>query len=283
MTDDHLLERLGAALVPPGVPVAPPTTSVQDLHRVIDATRSGQRESTPRRGSRLVPIAVGGTVAVACAALTVVVTSTPRVGRETDIHITVTVTSPALGEVTERRRALEAALSDGDVAAVAAETARLRRSLPGLATGELAPIRAELEELLARADAFLERRSGGNDQVPRSSSTTSSTTQVPVVPVVTTQTTTAHLQPMSPTALSSPLATPSSAAPPSVSVQTVQNDDEADGSNDSGGDEDEDHVADDDSEPDDDSAEDGPDDDGSGNADHDDPGDDDGDSDSASG
>ena len=86
-----------------------------------------------------------------------VATSLPRIGRETATRITVTATSPALGEVTDRQRALETALADGDAAAVAPRRQRLRVALNDLATSEWMPIRAEIEDLLGRADALLER------------------------------------------------------------------------------------------------------------------------------
>jgi uncharacterized membrane protein YgcG len=191
MTDDQLLERLGHALIPIVAPSAPPTSSVVELHRMIDAPRSRLRTPAARSRFRVLPITIAAAVA-ASIALVVVATSLPRDGRETATRITVTATSPALGEVTERRRVLEAALADGDVAAVSSESARLRLALTALAASEWAPIRADIEELLERADALLQRRRAGNDEVPGVAQTVTSTvtptTQpaaVPVLPVAT--------------------------------------------------------------------------------------------------
>ena len=127
-----------------------------------------------------------------------VATSLPRISRETATRISVTATSPALGEVTDRRRALETALADGDAAAVAVAAARLRVALNDLATSEWIPIRAEIEDLLARADALLERSGrGGNDDSPGGSPNATSTTQPGVRPVVTQPTSSTQANPPS--------------------------------------------------------------------------------------
>jgi hypothetical protein len=193
MTDDQLLERLGDALIPVVAPSTPPTSSVVELHRMVDAVpRSRLRPPAARSRFRVLPITIAVAVAAASIALVVVATSLPRIGRETATQITVTVTSPALGEVTERRHALEAALANGGVAAVSSEAARLRLALTALPASEWAPIRAEIEELLERAYALLQRRRAGNDETPGLSPTATSsvtpTTQpagVPVLPVAT--------------------------------------------------------------------------------------------------
>ncbi len=81
-----------------------------------------------------------------------VTTSLPRIDRETTTRVTVTATSPALGEVADRQRALETALGDGDASAVVIASARLRVALNALTSSEWLPIRAEIEDLLARTD-----------------------------------------------------------------------------------------------------------------------------------
>ena len=219
MTDDQLLERLSAALVPVAAPAVPPAVSLQDLHREIDATtRTGAKAQPRRPGPRVLTIGVAASVAAACVAIVMVATSLPRISRETATRISVTATSPALGEVTDRRRALETALADGDTAAVAVAAARLRVALNDLATSEWIPIRAEIEDLLGRADALLERSGrGGNEDSPGGSPNASSTTQPGVRPVVTQPTGSTQANS---TQASSTQATSPAPPPPTVTAAT---------------------------------------------------------------
>ncbi len=220
MTDDQLLERLGAALVPIAAPAAPPAASLQDLHRAIDATRAGAAAPARRPGPRVLPIAVAASVVAACVAIAILVMSLPRIGRETVTQITVSVTSPALGEVTDRRRALETALADRDAAAVATAAARLRLAVNDLSPSEWIPIRAEIEGLLARADSLLERGRGGNDEPPGGSPGATSTTQAGAPSAGTQPTTSSPAQATSPAAPppTATAGTGSGATSPSVTV-----------------------------------------------------------------
>jgi hypothetical protein len=126
-----------------------------------------------------VPIAAASAVAVACIAVVLVVATRPRIGREAVTQVTVTVTSPAFAEVTVQQRALERALADGDVADVATSAERLRIALLTVAPSELLPVRAEIESLLERADALLDRRRRGNEDLPSSQALTSALTSAP--------------------------------------------------------------------------------------------------------
>ena len=143
MTDDRLLDRLAAALVPVAAPSTPSAAALQDLHRAIDAGRTAAAAPPRRPGPRVITIAVAAMVAAACAAIGIVSTTRPRIDPETATRITVTATSPALGAVTDRQRALETALTDGDAAAVATAAERLRLMLVHLTPGEWIPIRRE--------------------------------------------------------------------------------------------------------------------------------------------
>ena len=164
MTDDELLAKLAAAFATPAS-AEPPASGLRDLHRALDV-RSAQPAPLRRPARRLLPIAVATAVAAACVAVVLVIATLPRIGRETVSQVTVTVTSPAFGEVTVQQRALERALADGDVADVATSAERLRIALRNVSPSELQPIRAEIEHLLARADALIDRRRGGNDDLP---------------------------------------------------------------------------------------------------------------------
>ena len=147
-----------------------------------------------------------------------VATSLPRISRETATRISVTVTSPALGEVTERQRALETALADGGPAAVATAAARLRVALNDLTPSEWIPIRAEIEDLLARADRLVDGASG-DDETPGVSSTAPSTTQPGGAPVATQPTTTSSpIEAASPAAPSPTTARPGASGATSSSV-----------------------------------------------------------------
>ncbi len=176
LRDEHLLQRLGAALVPAAAPTVPPPTAMQDLHRVIDASRAAGAVPAGRR-PRLLTVAVGATLAAACVGIAVVATSMPRWSRETATRVTVVTTSPAFGAVVERQRLLDAALDDGDIDQVLIESARLRFALANLSAGEVAPIRDEIEALLERADTFLQRRGADDDETPAISPADTSTTQ----------------------------------------------------------------------------------------------------------
>jgi hypothetical protein len=181
MTDDELLDRLAAAFAAPVAPVVPPAVGLEELHRAVDA-RSARPAPGRRPVRRVLPIAVATGVAAACIAVVLVFAATPRIGHETVTQVTVTVTSPAFGEVTVRQRALERALADGDLADVAATAARLRLALGAVTASELSPIRVEIDELLARADVVLERRRGRSDQLPSLSPVASSTAPSSVAP-----------------------------------------------------------------------------------------------------
>jgi hypothetical protein len=180
MTDDHvrdeqLLQRLGAALVPATAPTAPPPAALQDLHRAIDASRAAAGVPT-RRNPRSLTIAVAATLTAVCIAVVAVATTTPRWSRETTTRVTVVTTSPAFGAVVERQRSLERALQDGDSVAVTIASARLRIALANLSRGELGSLRAEIEELLDRADALLQERRA-DDEIPAVSPPDTSSTE----------------------------------------------------------------------------------------------------------
>jgi uncharacterized membrane protein YgcG len=164
MTDDELLAKLAAAFATPAS-AEPPASGLRDLHRALDV-RSAQPARLRRPVQRLLPIAVATAVAAACVAVVLVIATLPRIGRETVSQVTVTVTSPAFGEITVQQRALERALADGDLADVATSAERLRIALRNVSPSELQPVRAEIERLLARADALIDRRRGGNDELP---------------------------------------------------------------------------------------------------------------------
>jgi hypothetical protein len=219
MTDDELLATLAAAFSAPAA-VEPPVAGLRDLHRALDV-RSTQPVPIRRPARRLLPIAVATAVAAACVTVVLTIASLPRIDRETATQVTVTVTSPAFGEVTIQRRALERALTDGDVADVASAAARLRIALRNVARGELDPIRTEIDTLLARADALLDRRRGGNDDLPPMSQT------VPLAP----QPTSAAAVPPSPagtavqaTSPAVPLPTTAAQAGPSTTLGDDDND-----------------------------------------------------------
>jgi hypothetical protein len=244
MTDSELLERLGASLAPAGAPAEPSPIALQDLHRAVDAVRSGGAVAARRRPSVLT-IAVAASMVAACTAVALVATSLPRIGRDTAIRITV----PALGAVTERQRALEIALARGVAPAVATAAARLRVAVDDLTASEWAPIKDEIEDLLARADALLIRSRGGNDDGPGLSPSMVSTTTGGVAPVGTQPTTSAPTPSTSPAAPPPPAAA-TGATSPSVTVSddddSGDDDDAADddssgpGSGDDGGAEDDD-------------------------------------------
>lgn len=220
MTDEQLLERLTAVLIPAGTPSAPPTASLQVLHRAIDATTPSRAKTPPRRWRpRALTIAVATSVAAACIAIVMVTTSLPRIGRETTTRVTVTATSPALGEVADRQRALETALGDGDASAVVIASARLRVALNALTSSEWLPIRAEIGGLLARTETFLEGRGGDVDETPGGPSTPSSTTQPGVSSSLPRPTTSAPVQATSPAA--PPPTVPASTRPTAATSATV--------------------------------------------------------------
>jgi hypothetical protein len=180
MTDEHvhdeqLLQRLGAALVAVAAPTAPPPAALQDLHRVIDSSRAA--DAVPaRRRPRALTVSVAGALAAAFIAIVAVATSMPRWSRETATRVAVVTTSPAFGAVVERQRLLDTALDDGDADRVLIESVRLRFALANLSSGELAPIREDIEALLDRADTFLrQHRTGGNDAPAISPQDTSTT------------------------------------------------------------------------------------------------------------
>jgi hypothetical protein len=230
-TDDELLERLAAAFAVPAAPVAPPAAGLRELHRAVDS-RSAHPNSGHRPVRRLLPIAVATGVAAACVAVVLVLAATPRIGRETVTQVTVTVTSPAFGEVAAQQRALERALADGDLADVATVTARLRLALDGVTASELLPVNAEIAELLARADALLERRRGGNDQLPSLSSTLSSTAQSTVAPAAAPP----PIGPATPgTSPAVPAATTAASAPSGSAETTAPNGRDADDNSGPGG------------------------------------------------
>jgi hypothetical protein len=176
LRDEQLLQRLGAALVPATAPATPPPAAVQDLHRVIDATRTAAGVPA-RRPPRALTVSVVASVAAACIAIVAVATSIPRWTRETATRVTVVTTSPTFGAVVERQRSLERALDDGNVADVTIESARVRIALATLASGEVAPIREEIEELLDRADTFLRQHQIGERDAPVVSPPDTSTTE----------------------------------------------------------------------------------------------------------
>jgi hypothetical protein len=185
VTDGQLLERLNLALTPVGVPSEPAPAAIQHLHRAIDATRHVGATPSRRRPGRLLTIGVAAAVAATCVAVLVVAASLPHIHRETATEITVAVTSPAFGDVAERQRELETALADGDLAAIAEQSAKLRLAIRSLAPGEWAPIRTEIEDLLSRADALLGRRRSDNQLSPTGLATEPSAPDVAGVPVTT--------------------------------------------------------------------------------------------------
>jgi uncharacterized membrane protein YgcG len=213
MTDDELLAKLAAAFATPAS-AQPPASGLRDLHRALDV-RSAQPAPLRRPVQRLLPIAVVTAVAAACVAVVLVIATLPRIGRETVSQVTVTVTSPAFGEVTVQQRALERALADGDVADVATSAERLRIALRNMSPSELQPVRAEIEHLLARADALIDRRRGGNDDLsplPQSLTSAPQPTSAAAVPPAPTGT---AAQATSPAA---PLPTAASPAAPSTTL-----------------------------------------------------------------
>jgi uncharacterized membrane protein YgcG len=220
MTDDELLASLAAAFAAPAS-AEPPAAGLRDLHRAVDVT-STQRVPLRRPARRVLPIAVATAVAAACVAVVLVIATLPRIGRETATQVTVTVTSPAFGEVTIQRRALERALTEGDVADVATSAARLRIALPNVTPGELDPIRAEIVHLLARADALLDRRRGGNDDLPPSSQSMTSAPQPTSAAAVPPSPTGTSSQASSPAA---PLPTTATPAAPSTTLPDGADDD----------------------------------------------------------
>jgi uncharacterized membrane protein YgcG len=197
VNDDQLLEHLSAALVPAAVPPTPPV-ALHALHRAITASQAVGTVPARRAGRPLLAIGLAGAVAIGGVAIFVVAMSLPRIDSETATRIIVTITSPAVGEVAEQRRDLEEALAAGDDGATVREAAELRLAIARLSAGEWASIRSEVEDLLARADALLERGRTGNDEAPGVSRTVTSTTQASVIPVVTQPPTSAVVQATSP-------------------------------------------------------------------------------------
>jgi uncharacterized membrane protein YgcG len=226
MTDDELLAKLAGAFAAPA-PIEPPAAGLRELHRALD-TRSAQPIPSQRPTWRLLPIALATAVAAACITVVLVIATLPRISRDTATQVTVTVTSPAFGEVTVQQRALARALTDGDVADVATSAARLRIALRDVTPTELAPIRAEIERLLARADAVLDRDRGGNEDLspPASQPSTSAprpagTSIVPAAPTGTATQATSQAAPQ-----------PTVAAPVSPSTTLDDGDDDADNEDD---------------------------------------------------
>jgi hypothetical protein len=146
--------------------------------------------------------------------------------------------------VTVQQRALERALTERDAAAVATSAARLRIALRGVTPSELAPIRAEIDRLLDRADALLDRDRRGNDGLsPPVSQTLTSTPRPTNSADVSAAPTGTAAQAASPAA---PLPTTATPAAPST---TLHDGGDGDNSGPGGGGGDADAVADDHSGP----------------------------------
>ena len=174
MTEDALLDSLGAAFAPPGAPIGPSAASLHDLHRAI-ATSPAFAPSRPRP-VHLLPALAATVGACAAAVATVLVTSSPHIERQTATRATTAATTFAFGEVTQHRVALATALADEDVSTVIEEASALRSAVIGLPARQWVLIRFQVGALLMRAETFIAYRGTSTVDPTTTTSTTLSTT-----------------------------------------------------------------------------------------------------------
>jgi hypothetical protein len=162
LSDTELLEMLAGALAP--APVVPTPAEREQLRRVLASdlpsfeldVLSPRKVIPLRRLRRPIVAAVAAAVLTTGGAAAAVESNTlPGPLRNIAVAVGLPVTSPTLEQVDNDLAALRAALSVGDVAAIRADVAMLRRDLDALGPADRATAAVGANLLLAQADGWL--------------------------------------------------------------------------------------------------------------------------------
>jgi hypothetical protein len=144
MNDNDLLDTLTAALTP--TPVDPPAQGLRSLH---DAVRAA---SAPRLRRRWAIPAIVGIGAISMSGVAAAGVPLPRVVRQVGHDVGLPLDSPQLLDARHHRRALQAALADGDLGTTQRAAAVLRADLARLDQDERGKIEPDAASLLEQAD-----------------------------------------------------------------------------------------------------------------------------------
>lgn len=214
MSDDELLERLGAALAPTPRRDVPAPSMLQDLHRAVDHARTARSGETTRH-RRWFGVGVAAATTAVCVAL-LTVGAVRRSDRDVTIEVAASevaasIESPALRAAREQVERLDRAVREGDVGEVATLVVGLRTTLAGLAPGERAALEPDVTDLLERADQLLPRP-GDDVTGAKPSESTEVVSPTSTVAVTTPPTTSPPATTIAPTTAPGAAAQPGSAA-----------------------------------------------------------------------